>query len=116
MIVEDTLHSRSVDDAPLAISVNPAVSSLKPSKVTIGIRPRAFTPVSKAGKTTITAMAELIEPMGAETLIHARTKTGSDIRVVVPREKKVKMGEVLHLEPDAAQTHVFADGGKAVRA
>ena len=33
-------------------------------------------------------MAELIEPMGAETLIHARTRTGSDIRVVVPRDKK----------------------------
>ncbi len=96
--------------------VNPAVKNLKPARVTIGIRPRAFVPVSKAGKTAITAMAELIEPMGAETLIHARTKTGSEIRVVVPREKRVKMGEVMHLEPDAAQTHVFAEGGKAVRA
>ena len=50
-------------------------------------------------------MAELIEPMGAETLIHARTKTGTDIRVVVPRDKKVKIGEKLHLRarsgPDA---------------
>ena len=54
--------------------------------------------------------------MGAETLIHARTKTGSDIRVVVPRDKRVKIGEALHLVPDPAQTHVFADDGKAVRA
>jgi ABC-type sugar transport system ATPase subunit len=61
-------------------------------------------------------MAELIEPMGAETLIHARTRTGSDIRVVVPRDKKVAGGEALHLIADPAQTHVFAGDGKAVRA
>jgi len=64
----------------------------------------------------VAAGRELIEPMGAETLIHARTKTGSDIRVVVPREKRVKTGEVLHLVPDRAQTHVFAEDGRAVRA
>jgi ABC-type sugar transport system ATPase subunit len=116
LAVKDGKADLNFNDAPLSISVNPAVKNLKPARVTIGIRPRAFVPVSKAGKTAITAMAELIEPMGAETLIHARTRTGSEIRVVVPREKRVKMGEVMHLEPDAAQTHVFAEGGKAVRA
>ena len=35
-------------------------------------------------------IAELIEPMGAETLIHARMQNGPEIRAVVPREKKVK--------------------------
>lgn len=105
-----------LDGAPVLIPVNAAANTLKPSKVTVGIRPRAFTPVAKAAKTAITAMAELIEPMGAETLIHARTKAGNDIRVVVPREKRIKVGEVLHLEPDAAQTHVFGENGKAVRA
>lgn len=114
--VRDGKAELDFDDAPLVIPVNPAVTNLKPSKVTIGIRPRAFVPVAKPSKTAITAMAELIEPMGAETLIHARTKTGSDIRVVVPRDRRVKMGEVLHLEPDATQTHVFAEGGRAVRA
>ena len=65
---------------------------------------------------TIAAQAELIEPMGAETLIHARTATGGDIRVVVPRDKRVKVGEALHLRPDPRQTHVFGEDGKAVRA
>ena len=114
--VTDGKAELTFNDAPLSIAVNPAVAGLKSAKVTIGIRPRAFAPVAKASKSAITAVAELIEPMGAETLIHARTKTGSDIRVVVPREKRVKMGEVLHLQPDAAQTHVFAENGKAVRA
>ncbi len=99
----------------LHMPVSAAVAKLGEGKVTIGIRPRAFTPIAKPAKDAITAMAELIEPMGAETLIHARTKSGSDIRVVVARENRVKVGEVLHLRPDASQTHVFADDGKAVR-
>jgi len=104
------------DQQDVDLSVNPAVAVLKPGRVTVGIRPRAFTVVSKDTGDTIDAVAELIEPMGAETLIHARTRTGNDIRVVVARDKKVKTGEALHLVPDPAQTHVFAEDGKAVRA
>ncbi len=98
------------------LGVNAAVGQHNPGKVTIGIRPRAFGVAPQDTNDSIDAMAELIEPMGAETLVHARTKSGSDIRVVVPREKRVKVGEALHLVPDPAQTHVFADDGKAVRA
>jgi ABC-type sugar transport system ATPase subunit len=60
-------------------------------------------------------MAELIEPMGAETLIHARSHGGSDIRVVVPRERRVKVGEPLHLVPNLRQVHVFGEDGRAIR-
>jgi len=104
------------DRQDVNIGANPAVASLKPGKVTLGIRPRAFAVVSRDTKDTIEAMAELIEPMGHETLVHARTRTGSDIRVVVPRDKRVKVGESLHLVPDPDQTHVFSGDGKAVRA
>ena len=97
------------------IAVNPAVQKMKPGKVTFGIRPRAFEPQSKASRDTITVAAELIEPMGAETLIHGRIHGGPEIRVVVPRDKRVKVGETLHLRPDPTQTHIFADDGKAVR-
>ena len=98
------------------LEVNPAVAKMKPSQVTIGIRPRAFTPVEAQSKGSIAATAELIEPMGAETLIHARTPDASDIRVVVPRELKIKIGEKLHLRADPTQTHVFGEDGRAVRA
>ncbi len=98
------------------LGVNHAVAQHRPGKVMIGIRPRAFSVTGEDTKDTIDALAELIEPMGAETLVHARTQTGGDIRVVVPREKRVKIGEALHLVPDPAQTHVFGDDGKAVRA
>ena len=96
--------------------VNPAVADLEPGRVTVGIRPRAFSAVPEHTAGAIETVAELIEPMGAETLIHARSTAGSDIRVVVPRELKVSPGEALHLVPDPVQTHVFAEDGKAVRA
>jgi multiple sugar transport system ATP-binding protein len=107
-----------IDVGPNAfdLKVNPEVQKMKPGKVTIGIRPRAFAAQPKAGKQTVTVVAELIEPMGAETLIHARMHNGPEIRVVVPRDKRVKVGETLHLAPDPAQTHVFDETGKAVRA
>jgi ABC-type sugar transport system ATPase subunit len=104
------------DKQDVSIGANPAVAKLQPGRVTLGIRPRAFAVVPGDTKDTIEAMAELIEPMGAETLVHARTKAGSDIRVVVQRDKRVKVGESLHLVPDPAQTHVFGEDGKAVRA
>jgi multiple sugar transport system ATP-binding protein len=91
------------------------LSRLKSSKLTVGVRPRAFNNEAKPGKGSISAQAELIEPMGAETLIHARTPAGTDIRVVVPRDKRVKVGEALYLRPDLSQTHVFGEDGKAVR-
>lgn len=103
------------DGENIEITTNDLVGKLSSPKITIGIRPRAFTAEAKASKENIQAVAELIEPMGAETLVHARTKGGNDIRVVVPREKRVKVGEALHLRPDPAQTHVFGENGKAVR-
>ncbi len=97
------------------LPVDPAVARLQPGRVTVGMRPRSVSLSDDAGPHAFTAQAELIEPMGAETLIHARTTEGDDIRVVVPRERRVAIGEVLHLEPEAGQTHVFDADGQAVR-
>jgi multiple sugar transport system ATP-binding protein len=95
---------------------NAVASKLKSKKLTIGIRPRAFETMAKAAKDTIAATAELIEPMGAETLIHAKLENGGEIRVVTPRDRRVKIGEKLNLRADPTQTHVFGEDGKAVRA
>ena len=86
-------------------------------EVTIGIRPRALLPVSgDRAPIRSTSTVELIEPMGAETLIHARGADGQDLRVVVPREKRVKIGEKVRLACDPTQTHIFDSNGQAVRA
>lgn len=102
--------------APLRIAVNPAAGRLPAgAKITVGVRPRGLTPVAARRPDTIEVAAELIEPMGAETLIHGRGPGGADLRVVVPREKRIKTGETLHLRCDPRQTHVFDENGKAVR-
>src|SRR6185436_15639123 len=108
--------SVTVGDMKLDFMVDGAGRRLQSPKTTIGIRPRAFAPVSEKAADTMTVTAELIEPMGAETLIHARGKTGEDIRVVVQRQMKVKIGETMHLRADPRQTHLFDDQGRAVRA
>jgi multiple sugar transport system ATP-binding protein len=122
-LVEATISSTkgntaniTIGEQNLNLDVNAKVAGRGAGKVTVGIRPRAFAPQSKPNSSTITAAAELIEPMGAETLIHARLNNGLEIRAVVPREARVKVGEVLHLRPDPAQTHVFGEDGKAMRA
>ena len=105
----------TVNGVPVRLELDRAAGRLEKGKVTVGIRPRALLPVAEAASDTMTGRAELIEPMGAETLIHARTGAGGDIRVVVPREARVKAGETLHLKADPRQTHVFDAKGQAVR-
>jgi multiple sugar transport system ATP-binding protein len=114
--VKNGAADMGLGDSAFRLPVNAKVESLKSPKVTVGIRPRAFSVQPKPGPGTITTVAELIEPMGAETLIHARVEKGPEIRAVVSREMRVKLGEVLHLLPDPTQTHVFGEDGKAVRA
>jgi multiple sugar transport system ATP-binding protein len=103
------------EGAEIEASAGPAAMRSGPAKVTVGIRPRALTPVDDKAPGTIGAVVELIEPMGAETLIHARGVSGRDLRVVVPRTTRVRVGENLHLVADRSQTHVFDGDGKAVR-
>lgn len=62
------------------------------SKVTLGIRPRALVLGSEGGADALAADIDLIEPMGAETLAHARAGD-LDIRVVVDRKQQVRQNE-----------------------
>ncbi|MBV8934419.1 MAG: ABC transporter ATP-binding protein, partial [Alphaproteobacteria bacterium] len=94
--VVDGKASFDVEGNSLRLPVDPALQRLPKGKVTIGIRPRALMPDKAASPEAFTSRVELIEPMGAETLVHARTTTGRDIRVVVPRETRVGPGELLH--------------------
>jgi multiple sugar transport system ATP-binding protein len=113
--VEDGRGRFMMDGQAIRLPVDPAVRKLAKGQVTIGIRPRALVVDEAASGDAIAGRAELIEPMGAETLVHARTSLGNDIRVVVPREIRVSAGDVLRLRTDARETHVFDFSGRAVR-
>ncbi len=105
----------SLDGENLKISVGEIAPAITPGNITLGIRPRAFSLQSESSEKAITAISEIIEPMGAETLIHARTTSDTEIRVVVPREKRVGSGKTLHLTPDPGQIQVFDNQGEAIR-
>ncbi len=113
--VEDGRGRFKIDGQPIRLPVDPAVAKLAAGPGHHWHPAESARPRWGATTDAIAGRAELIEPMGAETLVHARTSLGSDIRVVVPREIRVKAGDALSLRTDARETHVFDYSGKAVR-
>ncbi len=106
----------AVDGREIRLPVDRLAGRLQPGgKVTLGIRPRAFELASEAGPDTLAAAADIIEPMGAETLVHM-VEQGRDIRVVVDRSRRVAGGTRLHLRPRSGQLHVFDESGRRVTA
>ncbi len=91
----------------LNCDVDPKVATIAPgSTITLGIRPRAFELKTGSEAGGLSVEIDLIEPMGAETLIHAYAGD-TDIRVVVARSKRVAVGERLYIVPKPTQTLVF---------
>ena len=96
------------------LAVDPAVSSSAPvSSVTVGVRPRAFQLQSEATDDGLSATVDLIEPMGAETLVHAMAD-GTDIRVVLDRKQKVSLGEKIHISVKPGQALVFGEDERLI--
>jgi ABC-type sugar transport system ATPase subunit len=103
-----------VDRQEVRLPLNGARERLAPgSRVTLGVRPRSFELVSEPGPGTLSADADLIEPLGAETLVHGLA-AGRDIRVVVPRGVRVGTGARLHLRPKPNQLHLFDTAGRRI--
>jgi ABC-type sugar transport system ATPase subunit len=105
-----------VDEQELRLPLDAAAAKLaEGTPLTLGIRPRAFDLASEPEADTLTADADLIEPMGAETLVHA-VERGRDIRVVVNRRQRVVSGDRLHLRAKLGQVHLFGEDGRRIGA
>jgi len=110
----DGMGRFKVGSQDIRIDVDPAVGNLgEGSEVTLGIRPRAYDVVSEGGDDTFTAEVDLIEPMGAETLIHM-LEDDHDVRVVVDRETRLEAGSRVHMRCRPDQAHVFGSDGDRV--
>ena len=81
------------------------------SRVTLGIRPRACEFAAEPGEDTISGRVDLVEPMGAETLVHL-LHGEQDLRVVVDRAVRVSVGEQARLRFEPGAVHVFDEGGR----
>lgn len=81
--------------------------------MTVGIRPRGFDLATEAGPDTLAGTVDLVEPMGAETLMHLRVGE-ADVRVVTGYRKAIAVGRRLRVRPRAGQVHIFDDTGQRV--
>ena len=85
------------------------------SLVTLGIRPRACDFASEAAQDTLSGQIDLVEPMGAETLVHLVSRE-QDLRVVVGRETRVDVGTPGHLRCRPGSVYLFDESGQRVTA
>ncbi len=111
---QDGIAQFDLCDQRVGLAVDPAVAELPPgSDVTVGIRPRAFELEGESSDRGLSVVIDLIEPMGAETLVHALAGD-TDVRVVVDRTTKLAVGEHLHIVSKPYQTLVFGPDERLV--
>jgi multiple sugar transport system ATP-binding protein len=105
-----------IDSESIVLRVDPAVGRLPPdSSVTLGIRPRSVELVGEPQPDSLSADVDLVEPMGAETLLHV-VGPGRELRIVVDQHVAAHVGERLHLRFKPGQTHVFGSDERRVSA
>jgi len=98
----------------IKLDVDEAVEKIAPgSMITLGIRPRAFQVVDQEDEGTLNTSVDLIEPMGAETLLHVLDGE-TEMRVVVDRKLRADQGDTLHLKCKPSQALIFDGEGKLV--
>ena len=113
--IHDTNATFQICGQTVVFAVDPAVRHVAiGTKVTIGIRPRAFTLHDEAMPYALSGQIDLVEPMGAETLIHAMAED-TEVRVVVDRSVRPEVGANLHIQPKHGQVLVFDDDGRLLK-
>ncbi len=117
MLVERTSDGVrfAIDGQKVTLPINGATSKLRAgADVTLGIRPRAFDLVDQSAADTLDASVDIVEPMGAETLLHLMMGKQA-LRVVVDRHLKPAIGETVHLRCRPNQLHLFGDDEQRIR-
>ncbi|MGH6896566.1 MAG: ABC transporter ATP-binding protein [Geminicoccaceae bacterium] len=121
-LIEATVEAASPGDArfnagsqTIALPLARSEARLAPgAEVTIGIRPRAFELAPEPEARSLTATVDIIEPMGAETLLHL-VADGRDLRAVVDRRIRPAIGSQVHVRLRPSQVHIFdAAGGRVL--
>ena len=81
----------------------------------IGLRPENVQLVA-AGQGAIQAKVELIEALGAETLIYAATDSGAQLVSRINTRTDLKVGAVVGVQMDANAAHLFDASGRIAAA
>ncbi|UEM19719.1 sn-glycerol-3-phosphate import ATP-binding protein UgpC [Skermanella mucosa] len=83
-------------------------------EVTLGIRPEHLTLESGRGIGDIAVRVELVEALGADTVVHARlTSSGDPLLARLPGSARVATGDTLHFAITPGEVHLFdRQGGR----
>ena len=102
-------------DQEITLALEPGVQARLAGQdaLVVGIRPRAFGLVSEPAEDTLSGDVDLVEPMGAETLIHLRIGA-QDVRFVASHRTPAAPGQRLHVRPRAGQVHLFRPEGDRI--
>jgi multiple sugar transport system ATP-binding protein len=77
--------------------------------VTVGVRPHHLRRAN--GRGGISARVELIEALGAETVVHCRTTDDVNLLAVFPGQDSLARGDAIRLEFSPEHTHGFREDG-----
>lgn len=99
----------------MTIEVDPRITELAPgSKVTLGVRPRNLEISQNSSEDGLSTEIEMIEPMGAETLVHLNDGH-HDLRLVTDWRVALNEGDRVHTRFPPAVTHVFTQDEQVLR-
>jgi len=109
-VAADGLVAEIAPGQPLAAEVDGRCLSVGDG-VTLGIRPDDLTLVAQGG---IPARLSVLERLGPQTVVHARTDGGAILTAVVAGDTDLAPGDSIHLAAPPGRVHVFAGGGQAL--
>jgi ABC-type sugar transport system ATPase subunit len=75
-------------------------------EVSVGVRPCDMR-LAASSDAEITGRVEVVEALGSTLLVHARSDTGVEFRVLVAAETAVAAGEQIAARPSSDDLHIF---------
>ena len=104
-----------LDDFPDQVLPFPRLATLPPedAPLSVGLRPEAF---KKGGTAGLTLLAEIVEHLGGETLIHARQGTGDKVMTILSDSgRDIRAGQTLNVSFDPSAALLFDARGNRLR-
>jgi multiple sugar transport system ATP-binding protein len=104
----DGLRVKCLKDEIVLVPADPDAAKLGDT-ITIGVRPHHLTAADTGG---ITVSVDLVEALGAETVVHAHGPDGKKILAVLPGQRSLSRGDPVRLAFRPDQTHGFNRDGQ----
>ena len=99
----------------MTIVVDRRIEELSPgTEVTLGVRPRNLEISQEAAEDGLSTKIDMVEPMGAETLIHLNDGS-QDLRLVTDWRVPLNEGDHIHTRFPPGTTHVFTQDEQVLR-